>query len=126
MGATMPHADMAALEEQLRQAMLASDLEELDALIDPDLLFVLADGTVVDKQADLDAHRSGRVRITKLDPSDQRIAVHNSAAVVTVLMAATGTFGGVPFEGRYRYVRFWCETATGWRVIGGSMSGASE
>ncbi len=122
----MPHAHVAALEEQLRHAMLTSDLEGLDALIDADLLFVLADGTVVDKQADLDAHRSGHVRITKLDPSEQRIAVHNSAAVVTVMMVATGSFGGVPFEGHYRYVRFWCETATGWRVIGGSMSAASE
>ena len=122
----MPQANVAALEDQLRHAMLTSDLEGLDALIDPDLLFVLADGTVVDKQADLDAHRSGHVRITKLDPSDQQIAVHNSAAVVTVMMDATGSFGGVPFEGRYRYVRFWCETATGWHVVGGSMSDASE
>ncbi|HEY5455963.1 MAG TPA: nuclear transport factor 2 family protein [Acidothermaceae bacterium] len=122
----MPHAHVAALEEQLRQAMLTSDLEVLDALIDPDLLFVLADGTVVDKQADVHAHRSGHVRITQLDPSDQRIDVHNSAAVVTVMMAATGSFGGVPFQGRYRYLRFWCETATGWRVVGGSMSDASQ
>jgi len=122
----MPHAQIAALEDQLRRAMLTSDLDELDPLIDANLLFVLADGTVVDKQADLDAHRSGHVRITKLDPSEQRIAVHNSAAVVTVMMFAMGSFGGVPFEGHYRYLRFWCETPTGWRVIGGSMAAASE
>jgi len=41
-------------------------------------------------------------------------------------MFATGSFGGVAFEGHYRYLRLWCETSTGWRVVGGSMCAASE
>ena len=51
------------LEERLRQAMLKSDVAELDALIDDRLLFIGPDGAVFSKKDDLDLHRSGAERI---------------------------------------------------------------
>jgi hypothetical protein len=122
----MTQKHVAEREHELRLAMLASDIEKLDAIIDPSLIFVLADGTVVNKQADLDAHRSGDMRISRLEPSDERIVVHDSSAVVTVLMSAAGSFGGVAFEGHFRYLRFWRRTSVGWRVVGGSVAALPE
>ncbi|HEX9953168.1 MAG TPA: nuclear transport factor 2 family protein [Rubricoccaceae bacterium] len=110
------------LEERLRQAMLASDIDQLDVLIDDDLLFTTQTGAVVGKAADLDAHRSGQLRLTTLNPSDQRVLVAEGTAVVAVLMDVAGAYDGEPFAGAYRYTRVWGHTGRSWRVVAGHMS----
>ena len=45
-------SEISLLEEQLRIAMLRSDLSALDALIADDLLFVAPDGSVIGKAED--------------------------------------------------------------------------
>ena len=54
-------------DQKLRSAMLASDVQTLDQLIDDDLLFIGLDGSVLTKEDDLGFHRSGEQRITALD-----------------------------------------------------------
>lgn len=53
------------LEERLRQAMLNSDVLTLDELIAEDLLFTMHTGLLINKQADLEAYRSGRQKLTE-------------------------------------------------------------
>ena len=118
----MTHDDIASLEEHLRQAMLSDDVARLDELLDDDLVFVMADGAIINKETDLAAHASGQIRLTALDPCDQHIVIRGGAAVVSVLMGASGVYAGHVFEASYRYLRFWSETPAGWRVVGGSMA----
>ena len=99
------HQAVAELEERLRQAMLTSDLDGLNAPIADDLLFTTQTGAVIGEAADLDAHRSGALRLTVLDPSDRHILTFETSAVVSVLMEVEGTYGGEPFSGTYRYTR---------------------
>lgn len=110
------------LEERLRHAMLASDADQLDALIADDLLFTTPTGAVVGKAADLDEHRSGRLRLTALDPTDRRVVTTPGAAVVSVLMAVSGVYAGEPFSGTFRYTRVWGPVGPSWRVVAGHMS----
>jgi len=69
-----------ARETELRRAMLAGDVGALDRLIDDALVFTMPTGTVVGKAADLEAHRTGRLRLTMLEPGDQRVAHYGTAA----------------------------------------------
>lgn len=65
-----PHAveaNIRLLEERLRQALLKSDVAELDALVDDRLLFVGPDGAVYSENDDLELHRSGAERIARLE-----------------------------------------------------------
>ena len=55
------------LETRLQKAMLASDVDALDALLADDLSFVDATGKVWSKADDLNAHRYGVQRIEQLD-----------------------------------------------------------
>lgn len=52
-----------AAEERLEQAQRSSDIEVLDELLHPEVTYVGPDGHLVDKHADLEAHRSGALRI---------------------------------------------------------------
>jgi ketosteroid isomerase-like protein len=111
-----------ACETALRQAQLAGDVAMLDRLVDDELVFTGPDGAVYGKSDDLDAHREGWVRVTRLDPSEERIQRFGSIVVVSVRMEMAGTFRDLPFAGPYRYTRVWRKHGDGWRVVAGHVS----
>ncbi|HKG91502.1 MAG TPA: nuclear transport factor 2 family protein [Gemmatimonadaceae bacterium] len=109
-------------EAELRRAQLAGDVAALERLIDDELVFTGPNGALFTKQDDLDAHRSGSIRITRLEPSEERIQLHGDVAVVIVRMEMAGTFFGDPFGGSFRYTRVWRRRPDGWRVVAGHVS----
>jgi ketosteroid isomerase-like protein len=111
-----------ACERALRKAQLASDVQQLDRLVDDTLVFTGPNGAVYGKQDDLDAHRHGLIRITRLDPSEERIQHFGHIAVVSVRMEMAGTFEGAEFAGPFRYTRIWRAQAGGWRIVAGHVS----
>jgi ketosteroid isomerase-like protein len=111
-----------ACEAALRAAMLTNDVAALDRLIDDALVFTALDGTVVGKHDDLEAHRARRLRLTRMEPSDQRVLRLGAVAVVSVRMDHEGTWDGAPVGGALRYTRVWCERPEGWRIVAGHMS----
>lgn len=111
-----------ACETALRQAQLTSDIAALDGLLDDALVFTGPDGALYGKQDDLDAHRRGTIRISRLDPSEERIQRFGDIAVVSVRMEMAGAFQGTPFAGPYRYTRVWRAWPEGWRIVAGHVS----
>jgi hypothetical protein len=111
-----------ALEGRLREAMLASDVDALDALLADDLSFVDATGKVWTKADDLNAHRYGVQRIDRLELEEQTVRVYEKSAVTVTRAALAGQFGGVPFSGNLRYTRTWVEAAHGWRIVAAHCS----
>ncbi|WP_313621824.1 nuclear transport factor 2 family protein [Achromobacter sp.] len=109
-------------EERLRQAMLASDIAALEILLDPSLLFVNHMGWSVTREDDLDAHRSGLLKIHALDLSEQNVLPQGDCAVVSVLARISGSYNGVPANGTFRFMRTWARDAAtdNWRVIAAS------
>lgn len=115
-------AHLLALEQRLRQAMLDSDVETLDVLIDPQLVFVGPDGSVFGKHDDLALHRSGRQRLERIDLLQSSLELHgNDVAVTTALTELAGSIDGQRFAGRFRYLRTWKRQAQEWRVVAGSV-----
>jgi Domain of unknown function (DUF4440) len=112
-----------SLEERLRQAMLHSDIAELDALIAPELLFTNHFGQIVTKQKDLDAHQSGFLKFTEITSSDRHIQVNPGFTVVSVLMHLLGTYGGTPFDQNIRFTRVWAISSSGsLQIVAGHTS----
>ena len=106
-------------EERLRAAMLAGDVAALDELLDDTVLFVAPDGALVRKDDDLELHRSGAQKLTKLSPRELAIELYgHDVAIASALVDLEGTLRGQPFAGTYRYVRTWRRNESGdWRVI---------
>lgn len=115
-------ASVQACEEALRQAQLASDVSVLDRLLDDALIFTGPDGALYEKQDDLDAHRNGAIRITRLEPSDESVLHFVGITVVSVRMEMSGTYRGAAFAGPFRYTRVWCVRPEGWRIVAGHVS----
>lgn len=107
------------LEAQLIVAMQNSDVAALDALIHPDLQFVLPNGHTVTKEEDLNAHRSGTMSITELKAGTPAIKLLGDTATVTVEVQLAGTFFEQAFGGTFRYLRIWQKSGDAWQVIAG-------
>ena len=110
-------------EEELRLAMLHSDVEALDNLIAPELIFTTHQGHVLGKQDDLSAHQSGLFKIEKLKLSDRHVHMLGEGAIVSVHAHLAGDFAGTRSEDNLRYTRIWARSATGkWQVVAGHSS----
>jgi ketosteroid isomerase-like protein len=116
-------AQVLNVEERLRMAMLNSDIDVLDELIAPDLLFTSHMGQLVSKEDDLALHRVGILRLMRLKPSQQIIQVHQGFAVVSVLMHVVGNYEDSPIDQNTRYTRVWSIASDGsLQLIAGHMS----
>lgn len=109
-------------EEELRLAMITSDVEKLNELIDDSLVFTGPDGNIATKALDLQAHRSKMQKISELTPSEQTVKLHDNFAVVTVKMQLVGTYGDFDISGIYRYLRVWTKIQGDLKVVAGSVT----
>jgi ketosteroid isomerase-like protein len=114
--------EILACEAELRRAQLESDVAALDRLLDDALVFAGLDGAVASKSDDLSLHRSGRMRITRMEPIERRLLHLGVTSVVSVQMDAAAILDGVPVSGKLRYTRIWHKRPGGWRVVAGHMS----
>lgn len=67
-------------EERLILAMLRSDVNDLDELLAPELIFTDHLGQVLTNQDNLEAHRSGTLKLEVLTPSGQHIRMFGDIA----------------------------------------------
>jgi hypothetical protein len=118
------HEKLLEAERALQAAMLASDVEELDRLLHPELLAVGPDGRLVDKAADLSAHRSGIFEISELREEELRATVLGDTGMTFVVLDVSGTIEGEDVSGRMRYTRTWTRDGGAWRVFGAHISPA--
>jgi len=114
--------EILACEAELRLAQLNSDVAVLDRLLDDSLMFTSIDGTLASKSDDLSLHRSGRLRIIRMDPSDRHLLHLGATSVVSVRMNAEAIMNDVPVTATLRYTRIWHKRTEGWRLVAGHMS----
>jgi ketosteroid isomerase-like protein len=114
--------EILACEAELRHAQLSGDVAGLDRLLDDLLMFTNIDGTLARKSDDLSLHRSGRLRITRMDPIDRQLLHLGATSVVSVRMNAEAVMDGVPVTATLRYTRIWHKRPDGWRLVAGHMS----
>ena len=123
----MSVAEIAELEERLRQAMVASNVETLDGLLAGDLIFTNHQGQRMTKQDDLEAHRAGVMEIDAIVLSDRAIRLlGDDAAVVTVSARITGQFAGENFDSTLRFTRVWKQEAGQWLVVAAQATAVQD
>jgi ketosteroid isomerase-like protein len=106
------------VEDQLRTAMLSSDVAALNELLAPDLIFTNHLGQSLGKTDDLAAYSSGVLKIAGLEPSEQCVKILGDVAVVSVRMQVSGTYEGAPANGDFRFTRVWARSQQErWQIV---------
>jgi ketosteroid isomerase-like protein len=119
-----PDPELVALEARLRRAQLDADVGALDGLIAESLLFTGPDGALATKAQDLEAHRTGVVRVRRHEPEELRVRRVGADVAVSALRARLAVeVAGALVEGTFRYTRVWAREGGGaWQVVGGHVS----
>ena len=105
-------------EEALKKAMLKSDIPALDELLSDDLIFINHFGQLMSKHDDLEAHKSGILKINKITLTDKIIKIYSCVAVVTVKAHIIGSFNGEKSNDYFRFTRIWNKNLNkAWHVI---------
>ena len=111
-------AQIAEAEDQLKTAMLNSDVTALDELLAPGMIFTNHLGQLLGKEEDLAAHRSGMLKIEDLKPSERHVRLYGDVAIVSVRMQLSGTYDGSPANGDFRFTRVWAlSPQRTWHVV---------
>jgi hypothetical protein len=102
--------------------MLTNDVQALDELIAPELLFTGHLGQLASKADDLAAHEARLLRVTTIEPSERHTQVHSEFAVVSVRMHLVGSYAGAPIDQYMRYTRVWAFSPNGTlQIVAGHM-----
>jgi ketosteroid isomerase-like protein len=112
--------EIVLLEERLKDAISASDINFLKEVLHDDLLFIAPNGTVVTKELDLMAHASGQMLVERITSTIEEIKVIEACAIAVVLYNTAGTMLGNKIDGHYRYIRVWKRCSDGIKIIAGS------
>lgn len=111
-----PSIDIEAMEERLRSAMLAGDVDALDDLLDSDLIFVDLQGRKLGKLQDMEAYRSRILNLEKIEIFDRVIRPMGNAAAVSLTARIAGTYYGERFSEKFAYSRVWLLKDGRWTV----------
>ncbi len=111
-------AQIVDAEDQLRIAMLSSDVAALNELLAPELIYTNHLGQLLGKDDDIAAYRSGVLKVETLEPSEQHVRALGDVAVVSVRMQLSGTYGGAPANGDFRFTRVWARSQQQrWQIV---------
>ena len=113
-----------ALEDRLAAAMKAGDAATLEALLAEGLVFIDQNGRSQGKAEDLAMHRSGLLRLDRLEIADRKLReLGPAAAVVTLRAKLEGRFRGAHVAGHFAYTRVWQQTGEeSWQVVAAHCS----
>ncbi|MEK1890677.1 MAG: nuclear transport factor 2 family protein [Phyllobacterium sp.] len=106
-----------ALEDQLQSATLAGDADVLDVLLADDLTFIDHLGRRVDKQQELEAHRTGILKVHQMDVYDRIVRLLDKAAVVSLRARVGGTYYDEEFSTKAAFTRVWVCRHGIWSII---------
>ena len=109
-------------EDALLAAMRASDVEALDKLIAGGLRFTLPDGSIIGKQADLAAHRSGATRFSRIEETERKTAEFSGGGTTETIARTELSDKGQPVEATLRWRRTWQIIDGRWQVVEGSVT----
>jgi hypothetical protein len=112
-----PENELRDAERRLQAAQLAGDADALDGLLDDRLVAVGPAGTRFGKADDLAAHRSGALRVTRMDEESLDVLVDGALGVTRAVFSAAALVDGAEEAGRLVYTRTWVRRDGTWRVL---------
>ncbi len=106
------------LESRLQNAMLNSNIDELNELLGDDLIFTNHFGHLMTKQDDLNLHKSGTLKIQKIELENLNIKLLNEVALVNTEARIIGILNNQISENKFRFSRIWSQKSNDlWQVV---------
>lgn len=112
-------------ERRLQAAQRDGDIDALDALLHPRVVGAGSDGRVFTKEDDLEAHRSGTLRMLSLMEESIDVRYDGTTGVTQMIAAVQVTHEDSEVSVRLRYTRLWVREDDQWRVLAATFASVS-
>lgn len=109
-------------ERRLQDAQREGDVVALDVLLHPSVAAAGPDGTVFTKVEDLEAHRSGALRIVRLEEESLSVREDGATGMTELVATVEAVQHGSPVLARLRYTRLWVVEDGRWRVLAATFT----
>lgn len=109
-------AEIEDCEDQLRRAMLTSDVAALEQLLAPEAVFIDQVGARVSREQDLAIHRSGLLALDTFAVRERDVRLIGDSAIVWLTVELGGRYSAQPFGGVFAYTRVWHRSSGRWRI----------
>jgi ketosteroid isomerase-like protein len=103
-------------EDRRFQAMVAGDVEALDALLSDDLVYTHSSSSLDTKSSLIEGIRSKRFAYQQIERPEEQIRVYGQSAVVTG-HARISLGGANPRVLNLRYLDVWVRREAGWQMV---------
>ncbi|MGW9418208.1 nuclear transport factor 2 family protein [Cellulosimicrobium funkei] len=113
-----------AAEHALQAAQRAGDVAALDALLHPRCVGAGPDGSVFSKEDDLASHRSGALRITRLEEESLVVQEDGPSGTTRLVAAVDAVQDGTALSARLVYTRLWVRADGAWQVLAATLAPA--
>jgi len=105
-----------SLSDQGREAALKGDVSFLETNTTDDYSAVGGMGTVMSKSDAIQMRKSGDVKYSSIDVSDQKVRVYGNSAVLTATADLKGTVKDKDISGKYRIGQVWVKQGGKWKI----------
>jgi hypothetical protein len=112
--------EIAAIEEQLREAELAPDSSVFERVLADDAVFVSNGDASFAKRDVVQAHQPGKgPKFTRVEVTDLTIVEHGSSAAV---VTSKGTYEAPGSTFTLKFMRVWLKKNNRWQVVAASIN----
>lgn len=109
--------ELSKLENQRYQAMVHTDLELLDSMLDDGLIFTHASGKIDTKETFIKSLRSGTLTYKTIDLEDVEVRMYSSCGIVTGTSLLDINVKGEDRRLQLRFTTVWFKDQAGWKVV---------
>jgi hypothetical protein len=107
-----------AADREFFGALSRGSTEDLDRVIADDFILVeVMGGSEITKSSLLAAIQSGQLKFGPIEPTDVRVRVYQTTAIITGRTEMRGQFGETPFATKSRYTHVYVEQQGRWRLV---------
>ena len=99
------------------EALVREDAAALDRIFADEFIYISTTGELIDKSQQLEAIRSGDLKIEYGKSDEVRVRVYGNTAVMTGRFIAKGEFRGKVFEAPERYTAVWVKRQGRWQLV---------
>jgi hypothetical protein len=104
------------------EAYVRRDTGFLERHLSDDYVSTFPDGTVLDKEGEIESLKSGAVALEEMTPSEMVVRIYGEAAVITGQSTIRAKVKGQEASGEYRFTDVWIKRSNRWQAVASQVT----
>ncbi len=118
--------EVTRLNRRWMESYVKCDTAFLEQYLADDYVSTFPDGTVLDKQGEIESLKSGDIALTEMTPSEMNVRTYGVAAVITGRSTIKAKGKGEKVSGEYRFTDVWIKQDNRWRAVASQVTRIAE